>query len=173
MAKRQKNNAHVAIKGLILDTLENIKSDIRRNMSAYERNASHKSERSLNSMVSYNNNGYVGTLSGSKSFQFMERGRKRGKVPRNFQDIIYKWMIDKGLSVQTNTKRGYKPESWEKAMKRAARAIAWNIHQEGTSLYYAGEQDIYKSSFETRSKELSQKASKLLSVIIKQAFTEE
>ena len=68
--------------------------------------------------------GYSGTL---------ERGRKPGKTPTDFVDILKKWIIAKGLTFKD-----------EKDLTRWANAIKWKIIKEGTKLYRSGQsEDIF------------------------------
>ena len=71
-----------------------------------------------------------GQLTGRKYFGTLETGRKPGKVPANFSNIILKWMQSKGINVP-------KPKSF-------AYLVARKIRIEGTVLYRAGgRSDIY------------------------------
>ena len=71
-----------------------------------------------------------GQLTGRKYFGTLETGRKPGKVPANFSNIILKWMQSKGINVP-------KPKSF-------AYLVARKIRIEGTVLYRSGgRSDIY------------------------------
>ncbi len=125
--------------------LENVKANVAKQMEANHRNASGRSVASLVVEVS----GNVGTLYGSKSFLAMERGRKGGKVPRGFYDIIRQWIIDKGIAVRpipAKTNRAIlSPE--ERGLRSLAGAIAYKIMKEGTRLHRdGGYNDIYTSA---------------------------
>lgn len=69
---------------------------------------------------------YVGTL---------ERGRRPGKAPMYFEEIIKRWIVAKGLSYSS-----------EKELDRWARAIAWSIRKNGSFLHrYGYEVDIFST----------------------------
>jgi len=71
-----------------------------------------------------------GQLTGRKFFGTLETGRKPGRVPAKFKDVILKWMQDKGINVP-------KPESF-------AYFVARKIRLEGSLLYrMGGRSDIY------------------------------
>ena len=71
-----------------------------------------------------------GQLTGRKAIGTLETGRKGGKVPAKFQDIILKWMQAKGINV---------PKS-----KSFAYLVARKIAREGTLLHrMGGRSDIY------------------------------
>lgn len=77
------------------------------------------------------------TLFGAQHFKWMETGRKGGRVPKNFIEIIIQWMRDKGITPRVNTEQGY---------KTAAFLIARKIKQEGTFLYRTKSfRDIFSS----------------------------
>lgn len=133
--------------------LDNVKERIVKEMAENNRNASGKSVASLNVVV----DGNEGILYGSKSFLVMERGKKPGKVPYGFRDIIKQWIIDKGISVnpipakRQNTK--YTP--YERGLNSMAGAIAYKIMKDGTSLYCNnGFNDIYTTAINEELEEL-------------------
>ncbi|MDR0687839.1 MAG: hypothetical protein LBF55_04015, partial [Prevotellaceae bacterium] len=68
----------------------------------------------------------------------LETGRKGGKVPYGFKNIIREWIVAKGLRFTD-----------EKQLDRWAAAIAWKIAREGTKLYRSGgHEDIFETPFE-------------------------
>lgn len=72
----------------------------------------------------------AGILFGRQAFATLEFGRKPGKVPKGFYQIIQQWVIDKGIQVE-------KPKSF-------AYLVARKIANEGTELYRKGGiDDIY------------------------------
>ena len=90
-----------------------------------------------------------GTLFGRAYFGVLETGRKGGRVPRGFAQIIYKWMQDKGVHadpipyVRTGAHK-YSPQ--ERGDRSMAAAIAAKIRKEGTRLYRTGGRaDIYSN----------------------------
>ncbi len=133
------------IQEIIKRHLENVKMKIANQMAANNRNASGRSVASLVVEVT----GSIGTLYGSKSFIAMERGRKGGKVPKDFVGIIRQWIIDKGIAVTPIPAKTHRailsPE--ERGIRSMAGAIAHKIMKEGTRLYRDGEyNDIYTSA---------------------------
>ena len=93
-----------------------------------------------------------GQLTGRKYFGTLETGRKPGKVPANFSNIILKWMQSKGINVP-------KPKSF-------AYLVARKIRIEGTVLYRAGgRSDIY-------SEEINKTIPKLVKILGKDQVQE-
>lgn len=71
-----------------------------------------------------------GILWGRKAFGVLETGRRAGKVPKNFSQIIMQWAEDKGI-------RPKNPKSF-------AFLVARKIAREGTRLYrQGGGENIY------------------------------
>jgi hypothetical protein len=68
-----------------------------------------------------------GWLGGYAYAGVLERGRKPGKTPVYFKEIIKRWITAKGL----------KPKDGE-SLDRMASSIAWVIHKEGTALHRNG-----------------------------------
>lgn len=78
-----------------------------------------------------------GELWGPTWIAVWEDGRRPGKVPREFADIIMEWATSKGIS-------------WASAdpvvFERWARGVAWHIHKFGTKLYQSGQKlDIFET----------------------------
>jgi hypothetical protein len=74
-----------------------------------------------------------GWLGGYSYVGVLETGRKPGKVPVYFKEIIKRWIVAKGLQYQD-----------DKALNRMASSIAWVIHKEGTKLHRDGRRvDIF------------------------------
>lgn len=125
--------------------LENVKAAIAKQMEANKRNASGRSVASLTVEVA----GNIGTLFGSKSFLAMERGRKGGKVPKGFYDIIRQWIIDKGIAytpIPSKTQRAILSPD-ERGLRSLAGAIAYRIMKDGTRLHRdGGYNDIYTTA---------------------------
>lgn len=136
--------------------LENVKARVTQAMADNARNASGRSVASLQVAVSDN----VGTLYGSKSFLVMERGKKPGKVPFGFRDIIKQWIIDKGISVTPipSKRRDTKYTPYERGLSSFAGAVAYKIMREGTKLYRDnGYNDIYTTAVREELAALSDK----------------
>lgn len=142
------------IQDILTRHLENVKTKITQAMADQGRNASGKSVASLQVSV----NGDVGILYGSKSFLVMERGKKPGKVPYGFRDIIKQWIIDKGISVAPKPAKSGKSKYslQERALNSFAGAVAYKIMKEGTRLYRDnGYNDIYTSAVNEELRELN------------------
>lgn len=130
----------VEVPKIVRASLERIKKRIIANMSANRRNASGRSVDSL-----YIETTRVGgTLHGLRSFVAMETGRKGGKIPKGFADIILQWIKDKGISFYSTH-----PGSPDTQMKSAAYLISRHIANKGTALNLITSQDIYSKAVET------------------------
>lgn len=111
---------------ILNEELDDLRKRIIRNHIAAGQKASGKTIKSIHVEVGEN----YGQLTGRKFFGTLETGRKPGKVPANFKDIILKWMQAKGINV---------PQP-----KTFAYLVARKIRIEGTALYrIGGRSDIY------------------------------
>lgn len=111
---------------ILNEELDDLRKRIIRNHIAAGQKASGKTIKSIHVEVGDN----YGQLTGRKFFGTLETGRKPGKVPANFKDIILKWMQEKGINV---------PQP-----KTFAYLVARKIRIEGTALYrIGGRSDIY------------------------------
>lgn len=80
-----------------------------------------------------------GALWGRQAFEVLESGRKGGKVPKGFYQIIQQWVKDKGIQVD-------KPKTF-------SYFVAKKIAREGTQLYRnGGRGDIYSKEIEYTTK---------------------
>lgn len=123
------------VKKYIRETLEIVDKRIKANIDSHGRTAS---GRTAKSMV-IEDTEWGGKLVGSGSFLAMERGRKGGRVPYGFRDIILEWIKDKGIQVAvTPAKRASKYSDLERAQRSAAGAIAYTIMTKGTRLHRTG-----------------------------------
>ena len=142
----------ILVQPIIRRHLEAVKKGIAVQMAAMGRNASGRSVASL-TVYTDDKGGY---LEGLSSFLAMERGRKGGKVPYNFTEIIAEWIKDKGLPYES---LGSTPE---RGLRKLAGAIAFSIMKHGTRLHRDnGYNDIYTSVLE---KEMTALASEISSV---------
>lgn len=86
-----------------------------------------------------------GTLFGRQAFGVLETGRKPGKVPKGFYQIIQQWVKDKGIQVEN-------PKSF-------AYLVARKIAREGTELHrQGGRADIYSPEIEKTTQEIMNRA---------------
>lgn len=119
------------IKGVLNEELNNLRQRIIENHIQAGQRASGRTIKSLRVVVNDNH----GVLFGRQAFSVLETGRRPGKVPKGFYQIIQQWMIDKGIQVE-------KPKSF-------AYLIARKIAREGTKLYRTGKhEDIYSKDIE-------------------------
>lgn len=102
----------------------------------------HASRKTINSIQPYafEENGVLNV--GLKSdrpivVKTLETGRKAGKVPMNFQEIIYQWSIDKGIYFENDDER------W-----KFSNALKWKIIKSGTQQFRDGKNDDIYSSLE-------------------------
>lgn len=76
-----------------------------------------------------------GILFGRQAFAVLEEGRRPGKVPKGFYQIIQQWVKDKNIQVEN-------PKSF-------AYLVSRKIAREGTELYRnGGRDDIYSRDIE-------------------------
>lgn len=114
------------LKQILNDELKDLQKRIIQNHIKAGQKASGKTIKSITVEIGEN----YGQLTGRKFFGTLETGRKAGRVPAKFQDVILKWMQDKGINVP-------KPKSF-------AYLVARKIRLEGTLLYRTGgRSDIY------------------------------
>lgn len=122
---------------LVADELEQLKGRIIGNMRSAGEVASGRTIRSL--QVISDDDGAALISAQDMPFGVLETGRRGGKVPYRFSEIIYDWMQAKGVH---GTIRGNMTQ--EKADRSMAFAISRNIAQRGTSLFRrGGRSDIY------------------------------
>ena len=112
------------VSDILQEELEILLKEIIRQHEAAGQVASKKTRDSFKVEVS----GNMGKLIGASYAGVLEKGRKPGKVPRDFTDILLRWMAAKGIA----------PSDARQA-EIMANAIKWKIIKEGTSLY-AGRQ---------------------------------
>lgn len=111
---------------ILNDELTALKERIASNIMSAGMNASGRTIASMRVEVNENE----GTLFGRRAFEVLESGRKPGRVPKGFYQIIYQWAIDKRIRVRN--------------LKSFAYLTARKIVREGTLLYReGGRNDIY------------------------------
>lgn len=119
------------IKQVLSEELEELKKRIINNHVAAGQVASGRTARSLRVEVTDD----AATLYGRRAFGTLETGRKPGRVPQGFYQIILQWTKDKGIQVDN-------PKSF-------AYLVARKIAREGTRLYRnGGRTDIYSNEVE-------------------------
>jgi len=109
--------------------LEDLRKRIISNIDSSGRRASGRTSESMRTDVSENR----GVLFGRMAFGTLETGRKPGKVPAGFYQIIKQWVIDKGISFDSQSERN-----------SFAYLVSRKIAREGTQLYRRGaDTDVY------------------------------
>ena len=127
----------IDIRRILTSALEDAKVEIQHNLDITGTNASGRTSESLTVEV----DGNTGVLYGRQAFGTVETGRKPGKVPYGFRDIIYQWMQDKDVHAKVEGRR-----SQESADRSMAYIIARKIANEGSKLYRDdGRDDIYSN----------------------------
>lgn len=103
------------------------------------------------------------TITGRQYFRSVEEGRPSGSVPYKFQDIIRKWMDDKGIAANFGEKE------WQK--RNAAYLISQKIKEYGSRLYRnGGREDIYTDVINEELPELAQQISVMVAETISKAL---
>lgn len=108
--------------------------------------------------ITYDVNDNVGTLYGRFPFGTLETGRgptkQKSKTPIRLNEIIYQWVLDKGIYIKPMPYKRKPSERWqpkynsaeERALVSFSNAVARKIHKEGTKLYRdRGRADIYSN----------------------------
>lgn len=137
------------VEGILAKELNALKERIIKNHTTAGQRASGKTIASM----SVNLEPMHATLVGRQAFGTLETGRKGGKVPARFADIIAQWIVDKGIAITPipyirRSGGKYSPE--ERGLKRMSFLIARKIRQEGTALYrQGGRADIFSNEIPT------------------------
>lgn len=108
------------VNDILQEELDNLLKEIIRQHEAAGQVASKKTRDSFKVEISESN----GKLVGASYAGVLEKGRKPGKVPNDFTNIILRWMSAKGIA-----------PSDAKQAEIMANAIKWKIIKEGTALY--------------------------------------
>ena len=117
------------VQSIIFEELEDLRKRIISNIDSTGRKASGRTSGSMHTDISENR----GILFGRMAFGTLETGRKSGKVPAGFYQIIKQWVIDKGISFDSQSERN-----------SFAYLVSRKIAREGTQLYRTGaEADVY------------------------------
>lgn len=127
----------IDVKSILYRALHEAKERIQQNLANTGTNASGRTSESLEVVIDETS----GTLYGRQAFGTVETGRKAGRVPYGFKDIIYQWMQDKGVHADITGSR-----SQRSADMSMAYHIAKKIANEGSRLYREGGRvDIYSN----------------------------
>ena len=146
------------VKLIVGDEMESLRERIIANHEAARQVASGRTRDSIR--VELTEDG--GILWGRQAFGVLETGRKPGKMPKGFGDIIRQWIIDKGIDVKPIPYKRkpngrwspkYTPE--ERGLTSLSWAIASKIAREGTEMYRTGQKkDIYSTDMERTIQEI-------------------
>lgn len=154
-------NTENSVREILSEELKSLRQRIIANHEEAEQVASGKTRKSLRVEVGDN----YGILFGRYPFGTLETGRKPGKVPKNFADIIRQWIIDKGITVSPIPYVRKKSEKWEpkytpqeRGVMNFAGAIAHRIAKDGTKLHRdGGRKDIYTPEIEKTVKAITER----------------
>ena len=117
------------VQNIVFEDLEDLRKRIISNIDSSGRRASGRTSKSMRTDGSENR----GVLFGRMAFGTLETGRKPGKVPAGFYQIIKQWVIDKGISFDSQSERN-----------SFAYLVSRKIAREGTQLYRRGaDTDVY------------------------------
>lgn len=127
--------------------LDECANRIRENITATGTRASGRTQASIRVEVSAD----TGTIYGRQAFSVLQTGRRGGKVPKGFAQMIQEWAQQKGIRptpipyvrrASANWQPKYTPE--QRGMNAFAGAVAHSIRTGGTALYRnGGREDIY------------------------------
>ena len=112
------------ISDILSKELEQLKFDIIRRHEEAGQVASGRTRAAFEVRVS----DYNGQLLGNSYVGVLERGRRGGKVPYDFKDILLRWADAKGIYFVNNTDA-----------RRWAWFVTQKIRREGTALYRSGQ----------------------------------
>lgn len=132
-----------SINEIIVEEVERLKIDIQQSIDSSGKNASKRTRDSLEVVSTANG----AQLLGANYIGVLETGRKAGKVPYNFAEIIQKWAKFKGITFENEAKA-----------RRWASAVAWKIRKEGTQQYNDGRRyDILTKPIDDMTERLTDK----------------
>jgi hypothetical protein len=131
------------ISDILSKELEQLKADIIRRHEEAGQVASGRTRASFEVKVSDSN----GQLLGNSYAGVLERGRRGGKVPYDFKDILLRWAEAKGIYFANNTDA-----------RRWAWFVTQKIRREGTALYRSGQTvDIFTTPIDEMTERLAKK----------------
>lgn len=144
------------IKKMLIDLLNQARSDIRANMETTKVNASGRTSASLQVEEYDNGVRLVSRGDDIAPFPTLEVGRRAGKVPKGFRHILYQWSIDKGIPFETDSER-----------KTFAYFLAKKIAGKGTERHRSPRSDVYSYVIEKLRKEVENQTFMRIAEIIK------
>ena len=151
---------------ILIPAFVRLRQRIASNILKTGRNASGRTIKSLRVVPV---NSFEVQLRGRFPFGTMETGRKGGKVPYHFVDIIKQWIEDKRIKVTpVPIVRKSKYTPYQRGLNALAGAIAYKIRKQGTQLHRAGGDDaIYSKEIPATIEEVGNDLRKSLFTIIK------
>lgn len=137
---------------IVREELQDLAQRIADNIARNGQAASGKTQQSLH--VEEDNESV--TLYGRKAFGTMEQGRAPGRVPRNFQQILYLWSINKGIAFDDERERS-----------SFAYLLARKIQSEGTKLFReGGRTDVYSNEIPTTIERIRKRISRAFKIFV-------
>lgn len=134
------------VNDILREELESCKEDIIQRMADSGEYVSGDTASGFEVATENNSHGWIG---GYSYVGVLEGGRKSGKVPVYFKEIIKRWILAKGLQYQD-----------PKDLERMAASMAWVIHKEGTKLHRNGYKiDIFDTPVTNMMERLSKRIS--------------
>ena len=142
------------ISDILKDELATLKADV---IQRHEQSGQVASGRTRASFDEYLTSEYSGVLEGAGYSGVLEKGRKAGKVPYDFKDILQRWAQAKGLTFATQSD-----------FNRWAYFVTKKIREEGTALYRSQQQeDIFTTPIAEFTERLSDRVATFFETEIK------
>lgn len=156
-----------AARVIVQEELEQLQQRIAANMLKADEVASGRAMKSMHVETDVQK----GTLFGRAFFGVLETGRRAGRVPRGFDQIIYQWMQDKNVHASPLPYKGKGPHKYTDPQVRGdmamASAIAWSIKKRGSSLFRkGGRADIYSNEIPQTIKRIERRLVFLISDMV-------
>lgn len=130
----------IEVEKILREWAENVITQIQENLDSTGTTASGKTKESLRYETESDEYGGKLVIYGRPYFQGVEDGRPAGGIPYKFQDILYQWMLDKGIEGNFG--------NTESEQRSAAFLVGQFIKHHGTKLYNeGGRMDIYTNVF--------------------------
>ena len=138
------------LKQEIVNILLEAKDEIISNIDTEGIRASGKTQKSLKVVEYENGVQLVGGGGDTAPIETLQYGRKAGKVPKGFTEIIVKWMEDKSINVKQVPYKRKPSANWqpkytveERSKRIAAASIANHIKNFGTLRYRNNNLNVY------------------------------
>lgn len=160
----------MSVEKIILEELTDLKDRIADNIQSTGRNASGRTVKSMH----IETRAQGGTLFGRSYFGTLETGRKPGKTPERFTEVIKQWVIDKGISYAAIEYKRKESAKWkpkytpqERGLNSFASAVAMSIRNKGTRLYReGGSSDVYSKEIPKTIKAIQRRTISLMADLV-------